>query len=100
MTATKATIEAMLGMTLDTLYKMSDTEIDSYLAECIKICPPPTRVGKPGAGEGGTTRISMSKSNRMSPQSSIANQILSAGDTDAKLKAAEAFMEELKKMNS
>jgi len=65
------TIESLLEMSLDKLIAMSDVEIETYLAEALKICPPV----KYTSSVKSVSKTSLNLANKMSPQSPLAQQL-------------------------
>ena len=82
--AIKPTFESLLGMTNEQLLAMTDTEIDAYLAEALKVRPAPARnffkESKSESSGGG--RINMNERARkgMIPTSKIADELMKSDD--------------------
>lgn len=94
------TIEELINMDLDRLSSMSDAEIQTYLADAIKICPP---IPLEKQAEilfkqtSGKIRLSPSGSKKtLTPQSELAKKL--AGVEQTPLQKAAAMMELIKRM--
>ena len=90
---TKPTIESLLDMSLDRLIAMGEVELQAYLEEAIKVCPPIR--GHAGTSSQSGTRLGTVGAKRafgkMEPQSPLAQKL--AGMSPMKQKLARMMME-------